>query len=173
MDPSWGVSFPLIQKLLPSSARFAAAFLLALAPALLRAQEGFPPESPEHQALTLASPFLGDEAFSLRQDYWRGKISPTTGRAVKLQFFKRNVYQLFFGATPADLPPKSKLFLHIYDGENQEVAKAEGEPGDTAVALEFNNTLATGVYLVLMRIEAPPGPFAAAEVPSVMFYGWK
>lgn len=167
------MSFPLIQNLFRSHAGLVAGMLLALAPVAARAQEGFPPESPEHQALTLASPFLGDEAFSLRQDYWRGKISPTTGRAVKLQFFKRNVYHLFFGATPADLPPKSKLFLHIYDGENQEVAKAEGEPGDTAVALEFNNTVATGVYLVLMRIEAPPGPFAAAEVPSVMFYGWK
>ena len=167
------MSFPLIQNLFRPHATLVAGFFLAFAPAISRAQGEFPPDSPEHQALTAASPFLGDEAFTLRQDYWRGKISPTTGRAVKLQFFKRNVYQLFFGATPADLPPKSKLFLHIYDAENQEVAKAEGEMGAAAVALEFNNTLASGIYLVLMRIESPPGPFAASDVPSVMFYGWK
>jgi len=167
------VSFPLIQKLFRSHAGLVAGMFLAVVPAAARAQEGFSADSPEHHALTLASPFLGDEAFTLRQDYWSGVISPSTGRAVKLQFFKRNVYQLFFGATPADLPPKSKLFLQVYDAENEEVAKAEGEPGAAAIALEFNNTLASGVYLVLMRIESPPGPFAATEVPSVMFYGWK
>ena len=172
MDPSWGVSFLLVQHLFRSRAALVAGCSLLFAPVTARPQ-GFPPDSAEHQAMTLASPFLGDEAFSLRQDYWRGDISPTTGRAVKLQFFKRNIYRLFFGATPADLPPKSKLFLHIYNAENEEVAKVAGEPGATAVALEFDNTLATGIYLVLMRIEAPPGPFAAAEVPSVMFYGWK
>lgn len=167
------MSFPLIQNLFRSHAGLVVGMFLAVITVAARAEEGFPADSPEHQALTLASPFLGDEAFTLRQDYWSGAISPSTGRAVKLQFFKRNVYQLFFGAAPADLAPKSKLFLHVYDAENEEVAKAEGEPGASAIALEFDNALASGIYLVLMRIESPPGPFASAEVPAVMFYGWK
>lgn len=146
---------------------------LVLAPGMRLAAEPFQKDSPEHQALLLASPYLGDEAFAIRQDYWRGKITTQTGRAVKLQFFKGNHYRLFFGAAPIELPPGSKLHLHIYGENNEEVAQATGEPGAAAVALEFDNTLQTGLYLVLMRIEAPPGPLAEAEVRSVMFYGWK
>lgn len=147
--------------------------LLVLATGRQVAAEPFPEDSPEHQALLLASPYLGDEAFAIRQDYWRGKVTTRTGRAVKLQFFKGNHYRLFFGAAPTELPPGSKLHLHIYGENNEEVARAEGEPGAAAVALEFDNKLQTGLYLVLMRIEAPPGPLAEAEVRSVMFYGWK
>jgi hypothetical protein len=65
------------------------------------------------------------------------------------------------------------LHLHIFDGENAEVAKAAGEPGAAAVALNFENTLKSGLFLILMRVELPPGPLAEAEVPAVMFYGWK
>ena len=123
--------------------------------------------------MSAASPSLGDEAFSLRQDYWRGDIGLQTGRAVKLQFFKRNHYQLFFGAAPPALPPGARLHLHIFNEANEEVAHGVGEEGVAAATLAFDNTLATGIYLVLMRIEAPPGPLADAEIPAVLFYGWK
>jgi hypothetical protein len=115
--------------------------------------QAFPVDAPEHQALTIASEALGDPDFTLRQDYWKGLVTPSAGRAVRLQFFKRNLYRLYFGVSPTELP--------------------KGEPGAAAVTLAFENTLRTGVYLILMRVELPPGPLAGEEMKAVLFYGWK
>lgn len=136
------------------------------------AEERFPTDSPEHQALTKAGPTLGDEAFTLREDYWKGSVTSGTGRAVRLQFFKRNHYHLYFGVAPAKLPKNGSLHLHILDANNAEVASAAGETGIPVVEVEFKNTLKSGLYLILMRIEDPAGP-SDAEVPAALFYGWK
>jgi len=136
-------------------------------------QERFPEDSPEHQALTAAGPSLADEAFSLRQEYWEGVLTGRTGRAVRLQFFKHNVYGLFLGVAPSALPPGGRLDLRIYDSDNREVAKAIGEPDEAAVALLFDNDLGSGTYLVLMRVDFAPGPFPETGIPAALFYGWK
>lgn len=133
----------------------------------------FPPDAPEHEALTAAGPFLGDEKFSLRQDYWQGVLTTKAGTAVKLQFFKGNTYRLFFGVAPSTLPKDGTLQLYLFNAANEEVARAIGEPGKPALALHFENTLGTGLYLILMRVELPPGPLAEEDVPAVMFYGWQ
>lgn len=133
----------------------------------------FPVDSPEHQALTAAGPALADVAFALREDYWNGELTTSTGKAVKLQFFKRNTYSLFFGTAPSALPPGSSLHLNIFNTENEEVAAVSGKPGEAAVALTFENTIKSGSFLILMRVDVPPGPFAAADIPAVLFYGWK
>ncbi len=144
-----------------------------LLPLVATGAEPFPPDSPEHQALTTASESLGDPDFTLREEYWKGAITLSTGRAVRLQFFKRNHYRLFLGAAPPALPKGARLHLHLFDAENTEIATASGEPGEAAVALDFENTVGTGLYLVLMRIEAPPSPLIGEDVPAVLFYGWK
>lgn len=135
--------------------------------------ESFPENSPEHQALTAAGPFLADEAFALREGFWKGVLTSHTGRAVRLQFFKRNHYQLFLGVAPDTLPKGARLQLHIFDSENQEIASVTGDEGKAAVNLDFNNTHGSGLYLVLMRIAIPPGPLAETELPAALFYGWK
>jgi len=147
-------------------------FVTAVEAQSLRASP-FPPDAPEHEALTEASAFLGDEKFSLRQDYWQGALTTKAGTAIRLQFFKGNTYRLFFGVAPSTLPKDGKLQLHLYNAANEEVAGATGEAGKPALALHFENTLKTGLYLVLMRVELPPGPLAEEEVPAVMFYGWQ
>lgn len=157
----------------PRLATLLAAFVLSgLLAGTARAQ-AFSEDAPEHQALTLASEALGDPDFTLRQDYWKGLVTPSAGRAVKLQFFKRNLYRLYFGVAPSELPKGAKLHLHIFDSENEEVATAAGEPGAAAVTLAFENTRKTGVYLILMRVELPPGPLAGEEMKAALFYGWK
>ncbi len=133
----------------------------------------FPPDSPEHQALMTASPYLGNDAFTLRNDYWKGDVSTQSGRAVRLQFFKGNTYRLFFGASTEVLPESARLHLHIFDAKEKEVATVAGEPGQAAVALHFEKTRKTGLYLVLMRIEPKPGPVQEVAVPSALFYGWE
>lgn len=149
---------------------FAALILSATA---LAAEDRYPEDSPEHQALSLAQESLAESGFSLREDYWQGILSGDTGKALRLQFFKRNEYRLYVGVAPKALPPKGKLDLRIFDSENNEVAAMMGEPDEAAVELTFNNKVRTGLFLVLMRIEVPPGPLEVSDVPAVLFYGWK
>ncbi len=135
--------------------------------------EPFPEDSPEHQALVAASDFLGDEDFTLREEYWKGALGLRTGRALKLHFFKRNHYRLFLGVSPSALPKGAKLHLDIYDADNEVVASAEGEPDKASLVLALDDTAKTGLHLVLMRIEAPAGPLIDLEIPTALFYGWK
>jgi hypothetical protein len=160
------MTFPRFVKLL-------AALVLSGSFVRTASAQAFSEDAPEHQALTLASEALGDPDFTLRQDYWKGLVTPSSGRAVKLQFFKRNLYRLYFGVAPSELPKGAKLHLHIFDSENEEVAAATSEPGAAAVTLAFENTRKTGVYLILMRVELPPGPLTGEEMKAVLFYGWK
>lgn len=147
--------------------------MTALGQAQTRPASPFPPDAPEHEALSAASPYLGNEKFSLRQDYWQGSLTTKAGTAIKLQFFKGNTYRLFFAVAPSTLPKKGTVHLHLFNAANEEVASASGEPGKPVVDLHFENTLKTGLYLVLMRVELPPGPLVEEEVPAVMFYGWE
>jgi hypothetical protein len=133
----------------------------------------FPKDSPEHQALTASTPYLGNDAFTLRNDYWTGSVSTASGTAVRLQFFKGNVYRLFLGVAPPKLPEGARLHLHIFNDQSEEVITAAAEPGQAAVVLNFEKVRKTGLYLVLMRVEARPGPAAEAQVPAVLFYGWE
>ena len=136
----------------------------------------FPPNSPEHQALTASTPYLGDEDFYLRNDYWQGSVSPDEGTAMRLQFFKGNTYRLFFGATKDKLPAGSILHLNIFDSNSKEVTAASGEPGEAAAVLSHKNRK-TGLYLILMRIEIPDSAKKegsdSEKNPCVLFYGWK
>lgn len=152
-------------------------FLLALLGAFLLApasgQERYPPESAEYQAFTAAGKALADEDFYLREDFWKGILTGREGRAIRLQFFKRNHYQLFLGVAPEALPPGGYLDLRIFDSNNEEIAKIIGEPDKAAVSLEFENNLRTDLYLILLRVGFPPGPFPDTEIPTALFYGWK
>ncbi len=133
----------------------------------------FPPRSAEHQALTSATPYLGNDDFTLRNDYWKGMVTTDSGTAVRLQFFKGNTYRLFFGTSVDHLPETARLHLHIFDSREREVSTVSGEPGQAAIVLNFENRRKSELYLVLMRIEPQPGPTAPVSVPSVLFYGWE
>ncbi len=132
----------------------------------------FPPDSPEHAALSAASEFLGNEAFQLRQDYWKDNLSTETGKALRLQFFKGNHYRFFFAASKTLLPDNALLQLRIYDKASQQVASASSSASSNVVGLEFKPK-STGLYLVLMSIEVPKNSSARTGIPSVMFYGYE
>lgn len=159
-----------------AAAAFAAALSCAVPSTVATAEGGgepYPEDSPEHQALTLASPFLGDSSFKLRNEYWTGRLSTANGRAVRLQFFRGNHYRLFLGVAPAGLPPGARVQIHVVDDRSEVVAEASGEPGETAVALFLEEPPRTGLYLVLMSIDPGPGPLAETETDAVLFYGWR
>ncbi len=132
----------------------------------------FPPNSPEHAALSAASEFLANDAFLLRQDYWQGKLSTETGKALQLQFFKGNRYRFFFAVGKSQLPDKALLHLHIYDKASKEVATISSQGSSNVIDLAFTPK-STGLYLVLMSIEVPKDSSARTGIPSVLFYGYE
>ena len=50
--------------------------------------------SAEHAALSAASKYMRDVSFSLRQDYWKGEIKASAGKAIKLQLFHKTYISL-------------------------------------------------------------------------------
>ncbi|NOX99149.1 MAG: hypothetical protein GXP30_05365 [Verrucomicrobia bacterium] len=132
----------------------------------------FPPNSPEHAALSAASEFLTNDAFLLRQDYWQGKLGTETGKALQLQFFKGNRYRFFFAVSKKQLPDKALLHLHIYDKASKEVATVSSQGTSNVIDLTFIPK-STGLYLVLMSIEVPKNSSARTGISSVLFYGYE
>ena len=150
--------------------------LLALAGSNFAQEEKektFPKTSPEHQALTASSPYLGNDKFTLRNDYWKGALSTDNGTAIRLQFFKGNTYRFFLGADTTALPAGAKLHLHIFDTKEKEVATSSGQAGQPSVALHLEKVRKTDSYLILMRVEPQAGPAAVVKVPAALFYGWE
>lgn len=133
----------------------------------------FPADSGEHQALSAATRYLGNDDFTIRNDYWKGIVTTSKGTALRLQFFKGNTYRLFYGVSTKTLPEDARLHLHLFDAKEKEVASISGAPGQAAIALNLEKVRKTGLYLVLMRIEPREGPSVEIEVPSVLFYGWE
>lgn len=133
----------------------------------------FPADSGEHQALSAATRYLGNDDFTIRNDYWKGIVTTSKGTALRLQFFKGNTYRLFYGVSTKTLPEDARLHLHLFDAKEKEVASISGAPGQAAIVLNLEKVRKTGLYLVLMRIEPREGPSVEIEVPSVLFYGWE
>ena len=132
----------------------------------------FPADTPEHAALTAASSYLDNDDFMLREDYWKGSVTPQTGKAVRLQFFKGNTYRFFFAIEPEKANTATTLSVRIYDAQSREVALNQSKPAETATALHFKPT-ATGLYLVLMGVEIAEGSNPYRDYPAVMFYGFE
>jgi len=132
----------------------------------------FPPDSPEHSALQAASEYLANDAFLLRQDYWKGNLTTELGKALQLQFFKGNRYHFFFAVSKTRLPKQALLHLHIYDKASNEVASVSSQTSSNVIDLQFKPK-STGLYLVLMSVEVPKDSSALTGIPSVMFYGYE
>ncbi len=152
-------------------------FLLLLAlsawttrPVMGADEGGLSPDSPEYAAIMLAAPYVQSDHFELREDYWSGRVSGKTGTAVRLQFFKRNTYRLFFATEAAEAAKGTKLEIRVFDRDNHQVAMSGAQEG-SAVMAELDPP-ATGLYLVLMRAEIKQGS-AERQLPCVLFYGYE
>ncbi|MCF6311354.1 MAG: hypothetical protein L3J39_02790 [Verrucomicrobiales bacterium] len=132
----------------------------------------FPADSAEHAALEAASPYLGDDAFLLRQDYWQGNLTTELGKALRLQFFKGNHYRFFFAVKPSRLPKNAQLHLQIYDKASRQVAAISSQDSSHVIELSFTPK-STDLYLIMMSIEVPKNSSARTGIPSVLFYGYK
>jgi len=131
----------------------------------------YPETSAEHAALMAAAKHMTDVGFALRQEYWKGDIKASAGKAVKLQFFPHTEYRLFLAA-PATVPKGTKVHLKIVNRDSEVLASASSKFGSKVAALKFEPTK-TGLYLVLMRLECPKGTADDYAAPCAMFYGYE
>lgn len=148
---------------------FAGEELRAQGPA---APAGFPEGSAEDVAMRAAAKFLEDENFILRQEFKKGEIGPGAGKGIRLQLFSKTEYRIFFAVPKGSLPKGAKLDARIVDRESKVVASAKSKFRSTVAVLEFTPEK-TGLYMVLMRIDAPEAQQNAAKVPYAFLYGYK
>ncbi len=131
----------------------------------------YPESSAEHAALMAAAKQMKDVGFSLRQEYWKGELKASAGKAVRLQFFPHTEYRLFLAA-PATVPKGTKVHLKIVDRDSEVIASASSKFGSKVAALKFEPEK-TGLYLVLMRLEVPSGTVEDYAATCAMFYGYE
>jgi len=132
----------------------------------------YPEGSAEHAALTAASKHMRDVDFALRQDYWKGELKSGAGKAIRLQLFPHMEYRLFLAAAPKDMPKGTKVHLKIVSRESEVVASASSKFRSTVAVAKFVPKK-TGLYMVLMRLEAPKRASEEFTVPCAMFYGYE
>ena len=128
--------------------------------------------SAERAALTRAEPYLENEDFFLRSDYWSGELSGITGKALRLQCFKGNQYSFFFAGAPAKLPEGAILNMKIVDKGMREIANWTSLKKDAVLVAEFKPK-ETNLYLVLMSLTYPAGSDMDKEVPCCVFFGYE
>ena len=131
----------------------------------------YPETSAEHAALMAAAKHMKDVDFSLRQEYWKGDIKGSAGKAVKLQFFPFTEYLLFLAAS-ATVPKGTKVHLKIVNRDSEVLAAASSKFSSKVAALKFKPKK-TGLYLVLMRLEVPKGTAEDFAASCAMFYGYE
>ena len=132
----------------------------------------FPVDSPHHAALKAAEPYLANEAFELRQEFWGGDLSGEKGKAVRLQFFKGNTYRVFLAAPLVAMKVGGRLNLALVDPSGRKVAKASSKAGEGAVVVKLE-AKESGLHMVLMSIDPPKGAGREASMPCVMYYGYE
>ncbi|CAN5185531.1 hypothetical protein BH23VER1_BH23VER1_24420 [soil metagenome] len=138
-------------------------------PTAAPAGDGLDPESPEYAAITLAAPDIKRDKFELRDDFWSGELREEAGKAIRLQLFKGNTYKLFFAVGTDEAEKGTKVFLKVMSRENEVVAESKGKKG-SATSVEIDPP-ATGLYLVLMRIETKGDD--DRSVACALFYGYE
>ncbi|MEM7148158.1 MAG: hypothetical protein AAF591_23860 [Verrucomicrobiota bacterium] len=132
----------------------------------------FPVESPHFAALKAAEPYLENEDFELREEFWGGELSGAKGKAIRLQFFAGNTYRVILAAPLVAMKVGGQLHVALVDPSGRKIARASSKKGEGAVVLKLN-AKKSGLYMVLMSIEPPKGVAEEASMPCVMYYGYE
>ncbi len=100
-------------------------------------------------ALEAASPYV-EKGFSMRYEFWDGKLKPGESQIVRHQLFKGNEYW-FWAATDR---LKGKISVHAYD-EDGDLIEAESWQKDNIAAVRVTPPK-TGTYYLLVKMEELP-----------------
>ncbi len=138
-------------------------FVLALGvPSMGRADDS---KDAEDSLLRLASKYV-DQGFDFRADIWERELTPSMGKAVRVQMFKGNDYRVCVA-----VPSKSGVSVtaKLLDGEGKTVeAKTEVSEGGWGLTLVVKPKR-TGVYVVAIR-QADGNSSKAVTCAMIMGY---
>ena len=95
-----------------------------------------------------AGPYVNDEEFTLRHDYWNGEIESGKQKLIQHQLFRGNEYWFWVGTSLEGC----KIKIEIYDNKGNSVTAEHTEAGFTAGARV--TPASTGSYYILVKIES-------------------
>ncbi len=97
----------------------------------------------------------GNDAFVLRQTWWKGSIKPGQAKLIQIQLFKRNEYRFWYAVPGRD----ATVRVHVYNGKGDLVKTESTKYPVNNVASTMISVDATGLYFVRIflsnGIEAP------------------
>ncbi len=97
----------------------------------------------------------GDDAFVLRQTWWKGIIEPGQAKLIQIQLFKRNEYRFWYAVPGRD----ATVRIHLYNGKGDLVKTESAKYPVNNVASTIISVESTGIYYVRIflsgGIEAP------------------
>jgi hypothetical protein len=98
-------------------------------------------------ALEAANPYVKDEKFTVREDYWGGDLPVGQPKAIVQQLFKGNEYWFWLG-TDAE---NAKISVHIYNSEGNLVEEKYWQKRHFAAARVVPKK--TGAYYIIVSID--------------------
>ena len=98
--------------------------------------------------MEVAGPYVTDQQFTLRQDYWNGEIASGKQKLIQHQLFRGNEYWFWVGTSLENC----KLKIEIYDNKGNSVT-AERTEGDFTAGARVTPA-STGSFYILIKIES-------------------
>lgn len=151
--------------LLPSFPRIRLGCVMALAltclPGGSRGAAGFA-DAAHAIILDTAKPYV-DDGFTLRADYWHGRIESAKQRLIRHQLFRGNEYW-FWVATSV---PNCKISIEVYNSAGEAIS-VERKQGDQWAASRVTPAQ-TGSYYILVRMES----LTDAHLDWALVYGYR
>lgn len=114
-------------------------------------------------AMAAADPYVKQEGFTIRKDYWGGDLPMKTSKAIVHQLFKGNAYWFWIGTDT----PGARVSVHLYDSDGK-LAETDDWQG-TQCAGAAITPKRTGTYYLIVEVEASP----EERTPWVLVYGFK
>lgn len=109
-----------------------------------------------------AKPFV-DDGFTLRADYWHGKIDSAKQRLIRHQLFRGNEYW-FWVATSV---PNCKISIEVYNSAGESISVEKRESARWAASRV--TPAQTGSYYILVKMES----LTEAALDWAVVYGYR
>lgn len=112
--------------------------------------------------LQVAKPFV-DDGFTLRADYWHGKVESAKQRLIRHQLFRGNEYW-FWTATSV---PNCKVSIEVYNSAGEAISVEKRQNGQWASSRV--TPAQTGSYYILIKMESLTTPL----LDWALVYGYR
>ncbi len=92
----------------------------------------------------------GNEAFVLRQSWWRGMLDPGKAKIIQVQLFKRNEYRFWYAVPDR----QADIAIHVYDSDGNFVKSLKRDLDRKNVVATTIKPEKTGLYFLRISLSA-------------------